>query len=195
METKLDEAELLLSEGEFDKTYLNLTSAEDLGEDIEALLEDMENANELIINILGSFAPADQTEKAVELRVKLSEDTEWLKTLRAAYEESVPQNIPTGLDDLEVPGQIYPGMPYTISGLITYDSEIPSIERDITLLWDGEPLDSAYSYRAQSTFEIEVTPDENTMLGEHRLTVIIEPQDQYQHRLRDNDSNRYQRLA
>ncbi|MFC2018324.1 hypothetical protein ACFLTQ_03385, partial [Chloroflexota bacterium] len=156
-------ADFFLRVGEFDETSLKLTNAQYLAEDIEALLEDMDGANEQIIDILGSFAPANQTEETDELWRWLDEDKESLELLKAEYEESAPQNIPTGLD-LEVPDLIYPGLPYKVYGQITYDGETPSIERDIKLLWDNEPLDTVYSFRAQGSFEIEVTPDENTIL-------------------------------
>ncbi len=174
----LEEVELLLSQSEFDETSLKLTDADYLVEDIESSLEDMDNANEQIESIMGSFTPKEQTEVAEELRAWLLEDIESLETLKEEYEASAPQKIPTGLI-LEVPEQIYPGLPYKISGQITYDDNTPSIERDVKLLWDNLPIDTVYTYRDQSVFEIEVTPDENTILGEHILKVIIEANDQY----------------
>jgi len=176
LDTMLDEVELLLVQSEFDETSLKITDVDYLVEDIEYSLEDIDNANEQIKSILGSFAPAELVSVTNELRAGLLEGRGRLEALKEAYEASAPQKIPTGLI-LEIPEIVYPGRPYIINGQIIYEAETPLVEREIRLLWDGELMDTVYS--DQDAFNVEVIPDDNTILGEHILKVIIEAQDQY----------------
>lgn len=98
---------------------------------------------------------------------------------QSCYSDSVDMNISFHQTQLqiEVPERAYPELPIKISGKITYEAGIPSVKRVIRVLWDNESLASFYP--SQDTFEMEVMPDAQTIVGEHLLTVIVAPQGHY----------------
>ncbi|MFQ5873371.1 MAG: hypothetical protein ACE5JL_06180 [Dehalococcoidia bacterium] len=76
--------------------------------------------------------------------------------------------------ETEAPDEAYPGRPLVVGGEIAWEGEEAPGWRDVKVLLDDDLW--ATLSTPEGRFEVEVIPDPGVSLGEHTLTVAVEPQ-------------------
>ena len=151
LDALLDEAELLLEQGELEQTRLRLTAAGELIEEARVLLADIDEVTEEIIRLLGPFALPVEVEAVDEAKAKLREAMQRLEELEALYaaalqsleaeveqQEEVPLEttaITVQVDKL----QVWVGDTITVSGILSSSEEGETLSgRVITIFLDNK---------------------------------------------------------
>lgn len=79
--------------------------------------------------------------------------------------------------EIEAPDEAYPALTAVISGQLSWDGDESAVERDVKMFLDGGL--QATLRVGKGSFEAEVTPEPGISVGEHTLTVAVEPSGRY----------------
>ena len=86
LDNLLNEAEKLINQNKFNEARPKLIGADGLIKEVVTLLEDLDNANEQLISLLGPLTPTTEIDAVNESRARLLEAIERLKMLKAEYD-------------------------------------------------------------------------------------------------------------
>jgi len=79
--------------------------------------------------------------------------------------------------EIEAPDEAYPGLPVVVSGEIAWEGGEAADGRNVKVLLDDGLL--ATLSVQEERFDVEVTPEPGISVGEHTLTVTVDPQGRY----------------
>ena len=185
LEFVLDKASTLFSENQIIEARQLLDSAEVVIHDTLLLMDDTETAASAIGDALGVFtvlAGSEITiayERLEETLHRLRQTIDELNQLRERISDN-PQAVidtqfylPTQLE-VSAPETAHPGLPFTISGKVSYTDG--TANRMVKILLDDIQFAEEI---VEGQFSFQVTPPQQISIGKHSLVVVVTPQGRY----------------